>query len=653
MSLAPAIHFDAFRLDPEGRRLERDGEPVALEPKAFEVLALLAGSPGKAFTRDEILDAVWGHRHVTPGVLNRIMTLLRHALGEDAQRPRYLHTLHGVGYRFDLPPQAEAAELHDRRSSDAVGAPPRKSPSLVLIGLALVLLAVGAWWATRRAPAPGIASAPAVATPASSHPAPASVAAKVPTLIVMPLRPTGADAATRDIAAGLSDELITELSRISGLQVIAKESTLLATGEDASLDSLVRRLSVTHALEGSMSRNGQHLRVRVRLVDAATSRTLWTQEYDRDAADVLQLQRDVAAAVAGTMALRLGLASVPAKGGDAEHLRRYLVAHARISEPVMLRDRSRDDLEAEFRDLLRERPDDARSRAALAVVLENRASANPRDAESLRRAAQLEAAEALRQDAAQPDALSVQAADACRREQWEPCLSLLRQVMALDPSSTRTRFQYALQLAALGYVARSEQLMREGNALDPLSPSWSFGRARLLDTLGRHDEALAVIPKDHSLSPYSHWFNAVWRGDLATARAIAAGLGSNSSALDRYESTLKPSYVSVTEALADPNRWPEARRAMDHFERESGLMDFLRVLDPAGDPAKILDGLRKTRARSYSTWDLLIWTRDLPALRRAPAFQEYLRESGILEYWNVHGFPPQCRARAGGGADCD
>ena len=103
--------FGSFLLDPVGRRLLRDGDPVALEPKAFDVLVLLASAPGRAFTRDEILDAVWGHRHVTPGVLNRVMTLLRHALGEDAQRPCLLHTLHGVGYRFDLPePESAPAE---------------------------------------------------------------------------------------------------------------------------------------------------------------------------------------------------------------------------------------------------------------------------------------------------------------------------------------------------------------------------------------------------------------------------------------------------------------------------------------------------------------------------------------------------------------
>ncbi|MFS8138628.1 MAG: winged helix-turn-helix domain-containing protein, partial [Thermomonas sp.] len=99
----PPIAFDDVVLDLAGRRLRRGGVEQALEPKAFAVLALLAGSAGQGFTRDEILDAVWGHRHVTPGVLNRVMTLLRHALGEQANAPRYLHTVHGIGYRFDMP----------------------------------------------------------------------------------------------------------------------------------------------------------------------------------------------------------------------------------------------------------------------------------------------------------------------------------------------------------------------------------------------------------------------------------------------------------------------------------------------------------------------------------------------------------------------
>ena len=101
--------FDGIEVDAAAHTVVRDGHPRALEPKAFGVLALLAGTPGRVFARDEILDAVWGHRHVTQSVLNRIMSLLRQALGEDAQHPRMLHTVYGVGYRFDLPAPAPTA----------------------------------------------------------------------------------------------------------------------------------------------------------------------------------------------------------------------------------------------------------------------------------------------------------------------------------------------------------------------------------------------------------------------------------------------------------------------------------------------------------------------------------------------------------------
>src|SRR3546814_14202342 len=89
------LAFDESTIDFAGRRLLRDGVEQPLEPKAFAVLALLARAPGRAFTRDEIPDAVWGHRNITPGVMNRVMTLLRPEPGEDANAARYRPTAHG------------------------------------------------------------------------------------------------------------------------------------------------------------------------------------------------------------------------------------------------------------------------------------------------------------------------------------------------------------------------------------------------------------------------------------------------------------------------------------------------------------------------------------------------------------------------------
>lgn len=107
--------FGRIEIDVSGHRVFVSGSQVMLEPKAFAVLVLLAGDAGRVFTRDEILDAIWQHRHVTPGVLNRIITLVRHALGEHAKHPCHLHTVHGVGYRFDM------AEHRRASQSDGVG----------------------------------------------------------------------------------------------------------------------------------------------------------------------------------------------------------------------------------------------------------------------------------------------------------------------------------------------------------------------------------------------------------------------------------------------------------------------------------------------------------------------------------------------------
>ena len=111
--------FDGFRLDPVGHELRRAGVPVALEPKAFGVLGELVAHAGALRSRDELLDAVWGHRHVTPGVLNRSIAQLRRALGDDANHPRYIQTVHALGYRF-IAPVADAAD----GAGERVAAPP-------------------------------------------------------------------------------------------------------------------------------------------------------------------------------------------------------------------------------------------------------------------------------------------------------------------------------------------------------------------------------------------------------------------------------------------------------------------------------------------------------------------------------------------------
>ena len=94
------VRFDAFELDEANARLTRGGHPIALAPKAFAVLCTLARRPGQLVTKDALLDAVWGHRHVSESVLKTIISELRAALSDDARQPRYIETASRRGYRF-------------------------------------------------------------------------------------------------------------------------------------------------------------------------------------------------------------------------------------------------------------------------------------------------------------------------------------------------------------------------------------------------------------------------------------------------------------------------------------------------------------------------------------------------------------------------
>lgn len=95
--------FDAFELDEANARLTRNGTPVGIPPKAFAVLCTLARSHGKLVTKDALLDAVWGHHHVSESVLKNIISSIRAALADDAKTPRYIETASRFGYRFIAP----------------------------------------------------------------------------------------------------------------------------------------------------------------------------------------------------------------------------------------------------------------------------------------------------------------------------------------------------------------------------------------------------------------------------------------------------------------------------------------------------------------------------------------------------------------------
>jgi predicted ATPase/DNA-binding winged helix-turn-helix (wHTH) protein len=105
-----------FTVDTANRRFSRGGADVVLEPRVLSVVLQLLSRPGELLTREELLDAVWGHRYVTPSTLNRVIALARRAFGDDVDSPTFIQTVHGAGYRYIGPIEAERVTAADRRA---------------------------------------------------------------------------------------------------------------------------------------------------------------------------------------------------------------------------------------------------------------------------------------------------------------------------------------------------------------------------------------------------------------------------------------------------------------------------------------------------------------------------------------------------------
>lgn len=176
---APHYQCGDFLVDLGNRRFLHQGREVALEPRVFAVIAQLLKRSNELVTRDQLLDAVWGHRYVTPSTLNRLIGLARRAFGDDVSEPRYIQTVHGAGYRYVGPvtsTDAEALNVRARFEPPFAARLPARIEALVgrevevamLIGLieknrAVTVLGAGGMGKTRCALEAARRAAPAYA----------------------------------------------------------------------------------------------------------------------------------------------------------------------------------------------------------------------------------------------------------------------------------------------------------------------------------------------------------------------------------------------------------------------------------------------------------------------------------------------------------
>ncbi|MGC1988517.1 MAG: winged helix-turn-helix domain-containing protein [Candidatus Acidiferrales bacterium] len=295
---AETIHFEDFELDRRAYELRRGGSIVHLERIPFDLLNLLVERRGELVTRKEILEQIWGKDVFVDGDngINTAVRKIRLALQEDPENPRFLRTVPGKGYRFAAEPSAE--KVRDAAAEGGAGLPgagnllPRKQwplwaalGLLVVLGIAAVLLALNVQRGRGR-------------LPERAKP-------NIQALAVLPFANLSGDPEQDYFADGMTEELITELGKISTPRVISRQSVMQYKGSTKSLQEIARELNVDAVLEGSVERSGDRVRVIVHLDQVAPESQLWTDQYNRDIRDVLQLQAEIARTVTDEIQVKL------------------------------------------------------------------------------------------------------------------------------------------------------------------------------------------------------------------------------------------------------------------------------------------------------------------------------------------------------------
>ncbi len=316
VQLIKSYQLGDFSLDPEKRLLCREDKPVHLATRPFQVLLYLIENRDRVVSRAELLDHFWQTKEVYEESLTKCVGAIRKALRDNLEQPQFIETRYSEGYRYIGPfaeqftPNGETGSAIERErgvriiieeeidNSLAPEAKPQTLPTLPT--------AVKKPYRSRRVVALSSLLAVAIISATaillyrnSGNAATNNETLPLRSIAVLPFKNLSNDEAQEYFSDGLTETFITELAKIDGLKVISRNSVFTFKGKEVDPREVGKRLDVSAVLEGSVRRNGDSVRVDVRLVNTKDGSIIWTGDtYNRTLKDILAVQDEIACSVA-------------------------------------------------------------------------------------------------------------------------------------------------------------------------------------------------------------------------------------------------------------------------------------------------------------------------------------------------------------------
>jgi len=265
------LRFDAYAIDTKTRELRRGSELVPVEPQVFDLLVFLIEQRDRVVSKDDLVANVWHGRIVSDSTLTSRINAARKALGDSGEQQNLIRTIARKGFRF-----IGTLREHDTQ--------PKRMPR------------------------------------------PAGAASERPAIAVLPFSNMSGDPEQEYFSDGISEDIITALSKLRWFLVIARNSSFIYKGRTVHLKQVGEELGVDYVLEGSVRKAGHTVRITVQLERADNGYHLWSETYDRDLKDVFKVQDDIARAVVDKLKLTLldRVPAAPARTSNPEAHSLYL-----------------------------------------------------------------------------------------------------------------------------------------------------------------------------------------------------------------------------------------------------------------------------------------------------------------------------------------
>jgi TolB-like protein/DNA-binding winged helix-turn-helix (wHTH) protein len=509
--------FKAFSLDTANHLLWRDGDRVSLTPKSFDVLAYLVEHVGRVVTQDEILEALWPETYVNPEVLRKNIQEIRKALGDRSDNPEFVETLPKRGYRFVAPvldksgvepPQlATSLPLEEQATEETVEAEAGPSElesssrkrmlwtlGIIVVLTVVAMAAIGAYFR----PARNAANASSLNN--------ASIA-------VLPFADMSPAKDQEYFSDGLSEQLINDLVKVSGLKVVGRSSAFQFKGKNEDVRQVGRKLGVANVLEGNVRREGNHVRITAELIKVDDGFQLWSQTYDREIKDIFAVQDEIARAA--TEALKLKLlggngqpVTATLHSANSEAYQAYLQA-----EYFMWRGRSKEELDKAlaYTDKAIKLDEKYAPAWALRASVQNlMTEVGLTDPTEGFRKARADAERAIALDPTLASAYMALAKTQISCDwDWGAADTSVTKAAALEPGSVDIlRIRSDLSLV-LGNLDQAVAFYKQAVALDPLRANSHLALGELMYKAGRYDEAQAALQQALDLNPQAAYVHVV------------------------------------------------------------------------------------------------------------------------------------------------